>query len=163
MTTTESTTHQPGLLVSGLALAIFFALSFAAASMSYFFGPDAWYEALNRPAFAPPNWLFGPVWTVLYIGMSVAAWLVWRRVGWRSSLIGVWLIQVALNMLWTPLFFGLHWMGVALAEMGLMWAAIALCVMRFRPISATASWLMVPYLAWVTFAFVLNMAYWWLN
>jgi len=158
---------QPPVQYSGFksiaAFAVFFVLCFAASSMGIFFGPGEWYDSLNRPSFAPPDWLFGPVWTLLYIMIALSGWLVWRRVGWGSSLIKLWLIQLALNALWPPLFFGLQMPGVALAEMGLFWIAIAACIMHFRPVSNVAAWLLLPYLAWVTFAFVLNMGFWWLN
>jgi len=162
MTTTEPRqSRRP--LATGLALATFFLLSFAAASTGYFFRPGDWYDDLNAPIFAPPNWLFGPVWSVLYIFIALSAWRVWRRVGWASPLIRLWLIQLTLNALWMPLFFSLHWLGLALVELGLLWAAIAVCIIRFQPVSNTASWLLVPYLAWVTFAFALNLGFWWLN
>ncbi len=149
--------------VSLLWLVVFLALSFTAASTGYFFPPGEWYAGLNRPVFAPPNWVFGPVWTVLYILIGVAGWLVWRNVGWRSRAVTLWLVQMALNALWTPLFFDLNWMGVAAIEMLLLWVAILVCVHTFRPVSPAAAWLMLPYLAWGSFALVLNLGFWWLN
>jgi len=148
---------------SAIVLVVFLLLSFAAAATGFFFPPGPWYETLNRPVFAPPNWLFGPVWTTLYILIAIAGWLIWRRVGWRSGLITLWLIQMGLNALWTPLFFGLNLLGLALVEMGMLWIAIGACVMSFYRVSPAASWLMMPYLAWVTFAFILNLGFWWLN
>ncbi len=145
------------------ALAVFLLISFSAAATGYFFPPGEWYASLERPFFAPPNWIFGPVWTVLYIFIAVAGWLVWRRVGLAHAAIGWWALQMVLNAGWTPLFFGLQALGLALVEMALLWAAILICVRQFRPISKTASWLMLPYLAWVTFAWVLNAGFWWLN
>jgi tryptophan-rich sensory protein len=162
MTTTESPQHG-AVASAGVALAAFFVLTVAAASTGYFFRPGDWYGQLNAPVFAPPDRLFGPVWGVLYVLMALSAWLVWRQTGWRSRLIRLWLIQLTLNALWMPLFFGLHWLGLALVELGLLWSAIALCIVRFQPVSNAASWLLVPYLAWVTFAFALNLGYWWLN
>lgn len=152
-----------GVLVSVLALVVFLVLSFSTSAVNFAFGPDEWYANLNRPFFTPPNWLFGPAWTVLYICMSVAAWLVWRKVGLRTAAIGWWFVQLVLNALWTGLFFGLKAPGIALLEMTLMWAAILICMLHFRPISKTAFWLMVPYLAWVSFAWILNAGFWWLN
>lgn len=152
-----------GLAVSLLALLVFLVLSFAASTPSILFGPGEWYASLERPFFAPPNWLFGPAWTVLYICMAVAATLVWRQVGLRSSALAWWFIQLVLNTLWTLLFFGLKSPGLALLEIGLMWVAILICMVKFRPISRKAFWLMVPYIAWVSFALILNAGFWWLN
>jgi len=162
MTITDTDHRRRGPASAG-ALAIFLLLGFAAASTGYFFRPDEWYDTLNQPAFAPPDWVFGPVWSVLYVLMATSAWLVWRRVGWRSPLLRLWLVQLALNALWMPLFFSLQLLGTALIEIGLLWTAIAVCIVRFQPVSNTASWLLIPYLAWVTFAFALNLGYWWLN
>ncbi len=148
---------------SAIALLIFLACAFAAASTGYFFPPGEWYAGLEKPFFSPPNWVFGPVWTTLYVMMSVAAWLVWKETGWRARPIGLWFGQIALNALWTPLFFGLHWLGIALVEMALLWLLILLTLLSFRAVSRLASWLMAPYLAWVSFAWFLNLSLWWLN
>ncbi len=155
--------NPPSSLLSLLALLIFLVLSFAASTPGILFGPGEWYDSLNRPFFTPPNWLFGPAWTVLYILMAIAATLVWRQVGLRSAAMGWWFIQLVLNTLWTLLFFGLQAPGLALVEITLMWAAILVCMLKFRPISTTAFWLMAPYLAWVSFAWLLNGGFWWLN
>lgn len=145
------------------ALLVFLLLSFSAAATGYFFPPGDWYAELNRPAFAPPNWLFGPVWTVLYILIAGAGWLVWQARGWRSPLLVLWLVQMGLNALWTPIFFGLNMLGLALAAMVMLWIAIAACVVGFHRQVPLASWLMLPYLAWVSFALILNAGFWWLN
>jgi translocator protein len=150
-------------MASWLALPVFFVLSFAAAAMGAMFPPGAWYAALDRPFYAPPNWLFGPVWTTLYIMIAVAGWMIWRRVGWRSGEMGLWGAQLMLNALWTPLFFGLNLLGVALLEMALLWLAIVFCVRAFWRVHPLAGVLLVPYLAWVSFAWVLNLGFWWLN
>lgn len=146
------------------ALAAFIALAFCAALGGALFPPGAEFAALTRPAFAPPNWLFGPVWTLLYLMMALAAWLVYRRGGgaWSAPL-RAWYLQLALNAAWTPLFFGLAWRGVALLEMAALWIMIVVTIRRFAPQSRAAAWLLAPYLAWVSFAFVLNAAFWWLN
>ena len=146
-----------------LALLLFIILSFAAAAGGALFPPGAWYAELSRPAFAPPNWVFGPVWTLLYLMIAIAGWLVWRVTGWRSRPMALWGAQLALNALWTPLFFGLHWLGVALLEMTALWLVILLTVRTFFRVSRPAGVLMVPYLAWVSFAWVLNLGFWWLN
>jgi tryptophan-rich sensory protein len=146
-----------------LALAAFLMLVFLAASPGALFPPGEWYASLERPFYAPPSWLFGPVWTLLYIGIAVSGWLVWRKIGLRSEPMVWWVVQLLLNALWTPLFFGLHWLGVALIEMALLWLAILTCVRAFWRVDRTASILLMPYLAWVSFAWLLNAGFWWLN
>lgn len=148
-----------------LGLAVWLALSFSAASMGALFMPGAWYAGLNKPSWNPPSWVFGPVWSMLYTMMAVAAWLVWRRGGFlvqRRALV-LFLIQLALNAAWTPLFFGLHLPGIAFWEMLLLWAAIAATWFAFFRANLLAGWLLVPYLAWVSFAAVLNFTLWRLN
>jgi len=124
-----------------------------------------WYDALRKPAFHPPGWLFGPVWTVLYACMGIAAWLVWRRRGLRRAALPLLLFaaQLALNAAWTPLFFGLRSPALAFADIAALWVMIVLTTAWFFPISRPAGWLMAPYLAWTTFAAVLNLALWRLN
>jgi len=125
-----------------------------------------WYPTLVRPAYAPPSWIFAPVWTVLYVMMGVASWLVWRegfaRPDVRSAL-ALYGVQLALNLAWSWLFFGLRQPLVALIEIVVLLALIAITMARFAPLSRTAAGLMLPYLAWVGFATVLNGAFWWLN
>jgi len=126
---------------------------------------NGWYRTLVRPAFAPPNWVFGPVWSVLYLMMGVAAWLVWREPrsavrGWGLAAFGV---QLALNFAWSWIFFRMHAMGWALVEICALWVAIAATVWLFAQVSHWAAWLMAPYLAWVSFATALNAGFWWLN
>lgn len=148
-----------------LALADWLLLCFAAASLGAVYMPGEWYAALRKPSWNPAGWIFGPVWTALYLMMAVAAWLVWRQGGWgkqRKPLL-VFLAQLALNALWTPLFFGLHRPGMAFAEIVLLWLAIAATIVVFRPVSRTAMLLLVPYLAWVSFAAALNFTLWRLN
>lgn len=140
-------------------------LCFAASAVGALFMPGEWYAALNKPAWNPPGWIFGPVWTALYAMMAVAAWLVWQRGGFavQRRPLGLFLAQLALNALWTPLFFGLRQPGVAFAEIILLWLAILATLLAFRPVSRAAAWLLVPYLAWVSFAAVLNGTLWRLN
>ncbi|MCU0784896.1 MAG: tryptophan-rich sensory protein [Verrucomicrobia bacterium] len=124
--------------------------------------PGEWYATLKKPSWNPPGWIFGPVWTALYTMMAVAAWLVWKRGGFvaqRRPLL-IFLAQLALNALWTPLFFGLHRPGLAFAEIVLLWLAIAATIPTFWRVSSLAAWLLVPYLAWVSFAAVLNFTLW---
>jgi tryptophan-rich sensory protein len=148
-----------------LALAGWLLACFAAASLGGVFMPGEWYAALKKPAWNPPGWIFGPVWTALYTMMAVAAWLVWQRGGFVSQRrpLTLFLAQLALNAAWTPLFFGLHFPGLAFAELMLLWAAIAATLASFRGVSRAASWLFAPYLAWVSFAAALNFALWRLN
>ncbi|MGV9775507.1 TspO/MBR family protein [Streptosporangium sp. NPDC003464] len=120
------------------------------------------YLALERPPWAPPQWLFGPAWTVLYIMIAISGWLAWSARGWTPAL-GVYAAQLALNAAWTPLFFGAGRYGLAFAEIVVLWAAIVATVVLFRPISRAAAWLLVPYLLWVTYAASLNFAIWRLN
>lgn len=127
---------------------------------------DAWYSQLNRPSFAPPNSVFGPVWTVLYIMMGICAAVVWRRglrkPGVRLALI-LFSMQLVLNGLWSPLFFGAHALGWALVDIILLWFVIGLTIAAFARVSGPAAIGLLPYWAWVTFATALNAAYWWLN
>jgi translocator protein len=118
-----------------------------------------WFPTLIKPSFNPPSWLFGPVWTTLYIMMAVAAWLVWLRQG---SLV-LFYVQLALNFAWSLLFFGLHSPALALVDIVAMWVLILLTLLAFWKTDRRAGWLLVPYLAWVSFASVLNASIWWLN
>ena len=148
-----------------LALAGWLLVCFAAATMGGLFMPGEWYASLKKPSWNPPGWVFGPVWTALYTMMAVAAWLVWRHGGWAAQRrpLGLFLAQLALNAAWTPLFFGLHWPGVAFFEIVLLWLAIAATIAAFRPVSRAAMGLLMPYLAWVSFAAALNFTLWRLN
>jgi tryptophan-rich sensory protein len=120
------------------------------------------YADLAQPAWAPPPWLFGPVWTVLYGLIAVSGWLVWQRTGWGPAL-GAWVTQLVLNALWTPLFFGAGRCGLAFADLVLMWLAIGVTVGLSWRVSRLAALLLLPYGAWVTFAGALNLAIWRLN
>jgi len=129
-------------------------------------GVSTWYPTLVKPSFNPPAWVFGPVWTLLYIMMGIAAFLVWRRGlnadGVRIALT-VFAIQLALNGLWSILFFGMHAPGWALAEIILLWMAIGTATLLFWRVVPAAGVLLLPYWAWVSFATVLNASLWWLN
>jgi benzodiazapine receptor len=126
---------------------------------------QTWYPALRKPAWTPPGWLFGPVWTVLYVSMGVAAWLVWTKAGLRSAAVALALfaLQLALNAAWTPVFFGLHRPGTAFGVIVALWAAIVAATAAFWQVRPVAGLLMLPYLAWVTFAAALNFAIWRMN
>lgn len=124
-----------------------------------------WYAGLNKPAFNPPNWLFGPVWTMLYLLMGISCFLVWKLpvTVQRNKALALFIIQFVLNFCWSFIFFGMHELGWALIEMGILWMAILLTIIHFSKLSKTAAWLLVPYIAWVSFAFILNAAIWKLN
>lgn len=148
-----------------LGLAGWLLVSFGAASMGALFMPDAWYARLNKPTWNPPAWVFGPVWGTLYTMMSVSAWLVWQRGGFAAKRVelGLYFVQLALNAGWTPLFFGLHRPGFAFGEILFLWVAIAVTMAAFLRVSRLAGWLLMPYLAWMNFAAVLNFTIWRLN
>jgi len=150
-------------------LIIFVAVCFAVAglgSLSTNPSIDNWYAALTKPSWNPPNWVFGPVWTILYLMMAIAAWLVWRRKGSVAAAavpLALFAVQLLLNALWSYLFFGLHRPDLAFAEIVLLWAAILATMLAFRRAVPLAGWLLLPYLLWVTFAAFLNFTIWRLN
>ena len=135
------------------------------ASTGAIFRPGEWYKGLKKPSWRPPDWLFGPAWTVLYLTIAIAGWLVWRDFGFdnASGAFTLYFLQLLLNMLWSPLFFGLKRPGIAMAELVVLWVSIAMTIGAFWSLSETAALLLVPYFAWVTFAGALNFALWRLN
>ncbi|MFF3214370.1 TspO/MBR family protein [Streptomyces sp. NPDC002886] len=149
------------------ACAAFLTASYGVAAIGAITSADAGevYGALARPAWAPPAWLFGPVWTVLYAAIGVAAWLVWRqpdRYRGRRALMW-WSVQLVLNLAWTPLFFAARQYGLALLDIVLLLAAIVTTMLHFRRLSVPAALLLVPYALWVAFATALNASVWSLN
>ena len=126
---------------------------------------STWYQTLEKPPFNPPDWVFGPVWTTLYLFMAVAGWRVWRTPvsAQRRQALAAFAVQLALNLLWSFLFFGFRLVGVALVEIVLLLIAIAVTTTRFWRIDRAAGALFVPYLAWVAYAATLNAALWNLN
>lgn len=124
-----------------------------------------WYPTLVKPPLNPPDWVFGPVWTTLYVLMGVAVWLVWRRRRETevSRALALFAVQLVLNVVWSGLFFTLRNPGAALVEVAVLWATILATLAAFRRIAPTAGLLMAPYAAWVTFATYLNAGLWWLN
>jgi translocator protein len=148
-----------------LALVVLIVLCFAVAGLGGLATTPAiptWYAGLAKPSWTPPGWVFGPVWSVLYLSMAVAAWLMWRK-GNALVPLALFAVQLALNAAWSWLFFGLHNPGAALVDIVLLWAAIAATTIAFWRRSLVAGLLFVPYLAWVSFAAVLNWAIWRLN
>ena len=140
----------------------------AAATGAFFTTPKipTWYAGLVKPSFNPPNWLFGPVWTILYLMMGLAAYFVWQQ-GWEHSRVkralGVFLLQLVLNVLWSFVFFGMQSTLGGLIVIIMLWGAILLTIVLFFRQSSLAGWLLVPYIMWVTFATVLNAAIFALN
>lgn len=141
----------------------FLGLSLATASTGGIFRPGQWYETLAKPWWRPPSWAFGPAWAVLFVCIAVSGWLVWKAPGATTLALGVFGLQLVLNAAWSPIFFGLRRPDWAFAEILLLWLSIAACIALFHPIDARAAWLLVPYLAWVSFAATLNFAMWQLN
>jgi translocator protein len=151
-----------------VGLAVSLGICFGAAGLGSLFTTPSiggWYVTLHKPWWIPPNWLFGPVWSVLYLSMAIAAWLVWRKGGVSGAKLALTLfaLQLVLNVCWSAVFFSAHMPGVAFAEIVLLWLFILATVVSFWPISRVAGWLIVPYLLWVAFAAALNYAIWRLN
>jgi translocator protein len=146
-----------------LALIVFLVLVVGGGlAIGYLTAPGEWYARLAKPAFNPPGWVFGPVWTVLYVLIAVVGWRVWQRDrdGWPMKL---WWTQLAANFLWSPVFFAAHQIGLALLVILLLLAAILAFVASAWRQDRVAAWLFVPYAAWVAFASVLNGSIWMLN
>jgi tryptophan-rich sensory protein len=126
----------------------------------------SWYSEIIKPVLNPPGWIFGPVWTALYILMGIAAYLVWKN-GWEKSdvrtALGVFGIQLILNATWSIIFFGLQNPGAAFIEILSLWLTILATIIAFSKISRQAAWLLAPYIVWVTFAAYLNYSIWFLN
>lgn len=149
-------------------LAVFVLLCFAAARVGSFLTTpalDGWYAALRKPSWNPPNWIFGPVWSVLYLSMAIAAWLVWRRCEWsKASLpLSLFALQLVLNVVWSGLFFALKNPKAAFVEILLLWGAILATLIAFWRVTSLAGWLLVPYFGWVAYAAVLNFSIWQMN
>jgi translocator protein len=138
-----------------------------AGGLGAFFTLDSvrdWYLTINRPSWNPPNWIFGPVWTTLYVLMGIACYLIWKSDHpEKRKLMNLYFIQLGLNALWSPAFFGAQSPIFGLIVIIPLWVLILNCILEFRKVSNWASGLMVPYLLWVSFATVLNGAIWWLN
>src|SRR5581483_7529930 len=133
-----------------LVLLGFIAACFLAALTGAAFRPGEWYERLAKPAWRPPNRLFAPVWSVLYLTIALSGWLVWRDIGLAGAALplAIYALQIALNAAWTPLFFGLHRPDLGLLDIMLLWLSIVATIAFFFPIHAGAALLLLPYLAW---------------
>ena len=127
----------------------------------------SWYPTINKPVFNPPNWIFAPVWTILYVMMGVAGGMIWNKLETDQQNVKkaftFFIIQLGLNALWSYLFFGLHNPFLALIEIILLWLMIFETYNQFKKIDKIAAYLLLPYLAWVSFATILNASIWWLN
>jgi benzodiazapine receptor len=152
-------------LVSIIGLIMSFVLVAAVAAIGGRSGPGEWYARLAKPPWTPPDRLFGPVWTLLYILMAISAWLVWRKAGLRpaAAALSVYLCQLVLNGLWSWIFFNRHRIGWALVDIAALWVMILFTVILFRRVRPVAGALFIPYLVWVSFAGILNFELWRLN
>ena len=163
---TNATTLTPWQ--SRIGLAVIVALCFAASAVGGLATASSvggWFQTLAKPPFNPPDWVFGPVWTVLYLMMAIAAWRVWRLnpgTVLRAPLVAF-AVQLGLNLLWSVLFFGLQRPDLALMEILVLLAMIITTTVLFWHEDKIAGWLFVPYAAWVAFATILNASIWWLN
>lgn len=151
-----------------LALCVFIAICFVAAAIGSRFtaaSVNTWYPALRKPVGTPPAWVFGPVWSTLYVLMAAAAWLVWehRSTADVTLALALFFAQLALNAAWSFVFFALRRPGLALLEILVLLAAIIITMTGFAQFSRPAFWLMTPYAAWVSYAAFLNFAIWRLN
>lgn len=156
------------VLRSVMMLLAFLALCFAVAGIGAaktYSSIATWYAGLDKPSFTPPNWIFAPVWTLLYVMMAVSAWLVWKKRGFGSAALPFFFfaLQLILNGLWSWIFFGMHLPGAAFAEIVFLWCAILAAMLSFWKVSPFAGGLLLPYLLWVSFAGFLNFAIWRLN
>ncbi len=127
---------------------------------------SGWYVHINKPWFNPPNWIFGPVWTLLYFLMGIAFYLIWKSdclIDLKKEAAALFLLQLSINFMWSLIFFYWKQPGWAFLDITVMWVMILLTIFSFGKISSTASWLMVPYICWVSFAAVLNYSIWRLN
>jgi tryptophan-rich sensory protein len=128
---------------------------------------SSWYPILKKPVWTPPAWVFGPVWTLLYLMMGIASWLVWQKRAKNQTQVRRALdwygLQLGLNLFWSVIFFGLQQIGLALIEIVVLWSALLMTIIKFGRIRRAAAGLLLPYLLWTTFATALNAAIWWLN
>jgi tryptophan-rich sensory protein len=138
-----------------MAAVVFIAIVIAAASSGALFKPGEWYQSLRKPSWTPPNWAFPVVWTILYLFIGYAGWLVWTSVGWSLPM-ALWGLQIVANALWSYFFFGMRRMDLALMDVTILWVSIALFIVTAWPVAQLASLLFVPYLVWVLAASALN-------
>ena len=151
----------PGLLISALVCLGVAGLGSIAMTGEI----PAWYATLRKPSWTPPTWVFGPVWTFLYLTMAIAAWVVWRKVGLAGAAkpLTLFAIQLALNLAWSWIFFRFHLIGAAFVDMILLWLAILVTAVAFWRVTPLAGWLLIPYILWVSFATALYYGIWRMN
>lgn len=161
----SETTLKPSFGARIVSLFGWLAVCYMAASTGAFVSTGDWYASLTKPSWNPPAWIFGPVWSFLYTVMAVAAWLVWCIGGWKQQRapLGLFVVQLMLNAIWTPLFFGLHLPSLAFGEIILLWFALAATLYLFWTRRRLAGVLLIPYLIWISFAAYLNFTIWQLN
>lgn len=138
---------------------------FGVAWFGSLFTPGEWYQTLTKPSWTPPNAVFPPVWTALYLLMAISAWLVWTQRGFKSAR-GVLLpfgLQLVFNGLWSWVFFGMHRPGLAIVDITLLWLSLVVTIFLFARRRPLAAWLLIPYLIWISYASALNLAIWQLN
>lgn len=157
--------YESSMKLDLLALPLWIVLAFLPSLAGIVARPGAWYQALDKPVFNPPSWIFGPAWTTLFLLMGVAAWLVWRTSGFGGAKVALSLFvaQLLVNAVWSPTFFALYRMDLAMGVIVVLWGLILATIIAFAQHSALAAWLLAPYLAWVSFAAVLNATLWWMN
>ena len=129
-------------------------------------GIGSWYQTIEKPTWNPPNWVFGPVWTALYVTMGIAFFLIWKSSAIekiKRPAIVLFILQLAANFFWSFIFFDQHQVGLAFAEIVVLWLLILLTIFSFAKMNKAAAWLLVPYISWVSFAAILNFTIWQLN
>ena len=148
-----------------VGLAFWVVLTFSVAALASQFEPDEWYTNIAKPTWTPPGWLFGPVWGILYLSMSVSTWLVWlqrHKTAVSRSLI-FYFAQLAINGIWSWLFFGRQWIGLALIDLIVLVILVAITVVMFLRVRKTAGLMLLPYLLWISFSAALNFQIWRMN
>lgn len=153
------------MFVSLLVLLLFLAAVGAAAATGAVFRPGDWYRTIKKPGFTPPDWVFAPAWTLLYLMIAVSGFVVWTKVGFAAApwAFALYFLQIGLNGLWSPIFFGAKRPDLATLDIAALWVAIVATIIAFSKLSLTAAFLLVPYLLWVTFAAALTVSIWRLN
>ena len=146
-------------------LIFFFLACFCAALPGAYFRPGEWYEGIAKPSWRPPNWVFGPAWAALFTTIAIAGWRIWSRSAEAdvTLALSIYGCQLLLNAAWSGFYFGLRRIDLALIEIILLWISILAMILAFHPIDPTAAFMLLPYLAWVSFATALNFATWRLN
>jgi len=148
-----------------MGLAFWIVLTFSVAAFASQFEPGVWYTTIAKPDWTPPGWLFGPVWGMLYLAMSISAWLIWRQRSQSAVSIplGFYMMQLAVNGLWSWIFFGRQWIGLAFIDLITLVILVAMTLAVFLRIRKAAGLMLIPYLIWISFAAALNFQIWRMN